>query len=129
MNIAIVGSRTFNDYKKVKEEFFNIPEVKESTVQSVDSREHSGELITIVSGGAVGADKLGERLADEYGYRKIIHYPDWKQYGKSAGFVRNKLIVQDADIVVAFWKNGSKGTKHTIDIAKNQGKRVYVYLV
>lgn len=119
MNIAIVGSRTFNDYDRVKREFeIVLKGMKEIYGPHVD--------ITIVSGGAQGADKLGERLADEFGYKKVIHYPDWKTYGKRAGFIRNQYIVDDADVVLAFWKNNSKGTEHSIDLARKQGKKLYI---
>lgn len=71
MKVAVIGSRGFNNYNKVVETL-------------------SGLTITeIVSGGAVGADKLGERFANENNIPTKIFLPDWEKYGKSAGFKRN----------------------------------------
>lgn len=72
MNIAVIGSRTFNDYELFKSKLNEI-------LQYIQDKN-----ITIVSGGAIGADKLAEQYADEKGYRKLIFLPDWKKYGKSA---------------------------------------------
>jgi len=36
--------------------------------------------------------------------------------------VRNKLIVDSADFVIAFWDGESKGTKSVIEYCKKQGK-------
>ena len=41
-------------------------------------------------------------------------------------FSRNKYIVKFADQVVAFWNSESKGTKHTIDHARKEGKPVHL---
>ena len=70
----------------------------------------------IVSGGChLGADNFAERIAKEHGIPIIIHYPDWKKYGRSAGFVRNKEIAADADILIAcVAKDRKGGTENTI---------------
>lgn len=45
----------------------------------------------IVSGGARGADVLGERYARENFIRIERFLPDWDKEGKKAGFLRNQL--------------------------------------
>jgi hypothetical protein len=80
----------------------------------------------IVSGGANGADKLGELFAKKHNIETIIYKPDWKKYGKSAGFLRNHDIINAADNVIAFWDGVSNGTKHDIDIATQKGKPLIV---
>lgn len=82
--------------------------------------------IKIVSGGAIGADKLAEKYANENKYEKIIFKPDWKRYGNGAGAVRNREIINEADIVIAFWDGESKGTKNSIDIAQKYNKKIIV---
>ena len=111
MKVAIIGSRTFNDYELVCK---TIKELKLET------------MTHMVSGGAKGADSLGERYAKEHNIPCIIYKPDWNTYGKSAGFVRNKDIINACDIVVAFWDGKSKGTEHSIMLAKRNIKQVYV---
>jgi len=104
MKLAVVGSRTFNNYKLVSE-----------TLSGLTVSE-------IVSGGAKGADRVAERYALDHNIPTKIYLPDWKGLGKAAGFIRNKLIIDHADKVVAFWDGVSKGTKHSIDLAVKQNK-------
>ena len=112
--IAIIGSRSFNDYDFLKNK------LKELTITGSDM---------VVSGGARGADSLAERYAKENGLKTIVHLPNWDEYGKSAGFIRNKLIIDDADIVVAFWDGKSRGTKHSIDLAEKNNKSTFIFLI
>jgi len=109
MKIAIIGSRTFNDYEKVKKVLDTFPKID-----------------LIVSGGAKGADYLGELYAYHNNIPKKIFYPEWDKYGKSAGFKRNKDIVDNADIIVAFWDGISNGTKNSINLAKKYNKKVII---
>ena len=110
MKLAIVGSRDFNDYELLKK-----------TLEPIKKN-----VTLVVSGGAKGADSLGERWAKENNIPTQIFYPDWNKYGKSAGFKRNVEIVDNCDAVVAFQVNDSKGTQHTINIATDKGKKVKV---
>jgi hypothetical protein len=106
MKIGIIGSRTFNNYELLKE--------------VMSDYIYQGSLLDcelVVSGGANGADKLGERWAKENGIPTLIFKPDWGKYGKSAGFIRNEDIIKNSDFVVAFWDEVSKGTKSSIDLA------------
>lgn len=80
----------------------------------------------LVSGGARGADKLGENFADEHQLEKIIFPAEWKKYGAAAGPIRNKLIVEDCDEVIAFWDGKSTGTNHSIGYARELGKPVQI---
>lgn len=107
--VIIAGSRDFNDY--------NLLEEKCNFLLSEKVKTHD---IVIVSGTARGADKLGERYAEEYGYEIDAHPADWDKYGKSAGYKRNTQMGEVADAVICFWDGVSKGTKHMIDIAKEK---------
>jgi len=83
--------------------------------------------ITIISGGARGADSLAEQFAQEYSYVVKIFHAEWDKYGKSAGYRRNIDIVNNCNLLVAFWDGTSRGTKHSIDIATKQGKPVIIF--
>jgi len=112
MNLAIIGSRDFNNYDLLK--------------QTILSLININDVNSIVSGGANGADKLAEKFAEEFGLQKIIFKPDWNKFGKSAGIIRNSDIVKNSDMVIAFWDGNSKGTKKSIDISKKLGKKLKV---
>jgi hypothetical protein len=111
MKLAIVGSRDFNDFEYLKKVLEPI----------------KNKVTLVVSGGAKGADSLGERWAKENNILTQIFYPDWNKFGKSAGYRRNVDIVNNSDAVVAFQINDSKGTQHTIDIAMEKNKKVKVF--
>lgn len=111
MKVAVVGSRNFQDYDLLK--------------QILD--EHG--ITEIVSGGAKGADSLGEKYANEHNLPIVIFKPDWKRLGRGAGLARNKTIVENAEFVVAFWDGISKGTQNSINIAKNLNKPLRIVMV
>lgn len=113
MICAIVGSRTFEDFHFMK-----------VSMKEIHSKY---KIDTIVSGGAFGADALAEHYAKWKRLKYKIHRPDWKKYGKPAGFIRNKLIINDCDILVAFWDGTSKGTLSSINLAKEQNKPTFIY--
>ena len=112
MKVIIAGGRDFNDYAKL--------------VQTCTKAMLEFEAFEVVSGGANGADKLGERFAKEWEY-PIKRFPaDWEKYGKSAGYIRNEEMAKYANALIAFWDGGSKGTKHMIDLAHKHGLKVIV---
>ena len=110
MKIAVVGSRSFNNYARLSHVLNCL--VRTGTV--------------IVSGGALGADAMAERYAREAGLPLEVYQADWKTYGKAAGPIRNQQIVDACDIVVAFWDGKSRGTKNTIELARKAGKPCHV---
>lgn len=77
-----------------------------------------GGITGLVSGGAKGGDRYAELYAERKGLPITIHKPDWDRYGKSAGFIRNKSIIDDADVIVAIWDGKSKGTQHSMRLAR-----------
>lgn len=87
------------------------------------------EISKIIHGGAAGVDTL----AGTYAYHKKIpcakYVADWEALGKSAGYVRNVRMAEDAEALLAIWDGKSKGTKHMIDIANKKGLRVQVVRV
>ena len=111
--IAIGGCRNFNNYNVFKE-FVN---------ECISS--FKGEII-IISGKCRGVDCMAERYAAEKSLGLELFPAEWKKYGRSAGPIRNKVMVQRADIVIAFWDGKSKGTKSLINNAKVMGKVLYI---
>lgn len=107
--VVIAGSRGFKNYILL--------EAKLSHYLSKKNLED----VEVVSGGANGADLLGERFAKEKGCKIKRFIPDWDGQGKSAGYIRNWEMAKYADACVVFWDGKSKGTKHMMDLAKREG--------
>ena len=113
MKIGITGSRKFTDYKLLC-----------STLNKLTPTE-------IIAGGAMGADTLAEQYADERNLPKNIFLPKFKinkaiKYHPRYYHMRNRDIVDAADMVLAFWDGKSKGTKSTIDYARETGKPIKI---
>jgi hypothetical protein len=108
MKIAVIGSRNFNDYNRLKRILDLYP------------------ISTIVSGGASGADSLAEKYADEKKLTKQIFPAQWDLFGKKAGFIRNTTIIENCDMVIVFWDGSSKGTKDSLDKAQNLKKTTLI---
>lgn len=106
--IAVIGSRNFHDYGRLK------------CVLQPWLPAH------IISGGAKGTDSLAEKLALEHELPITVIKPDWKQYGRGAGPIRNREIVDTADVVIVFWNGKSKGTASAVNYARTKNKRLIV---
>lgn len=80
----------------------------------------------LVSGGCPkGGDRFCEIIAKKMGLTITIHYPNWDKYGKPAGFIRNTLIAEDCDILIAVVASDRKGgTEDTIKKVKKLDKEV-----
>jgi hypothetical protein len=107
MKVAVIGSRSFNDYSILEKELNFLNE----TI-GID---------TIVSGGAAGADSLAEQYADSLKIPTQIFMPNWKLHGKSAGVIRNQSIIANSEYCIAFWDGKSKGTLSSIRFAEKEG--------
>jgi hypothetical protein len=81
----------------------------------------------IVSGHCRGIDLGGEFYAKEKGIPVKIFKADWDKYGKSAGPMRNKLMAEYSDVLLAVWDGKSRGTKNMIDEMRKLNKPVYIY--
>lgn len=112
--IIIAGSRGFNNYDFL---------VK--VIDAVIMDNYKDEEITIVSGGARGADKLGEKYAKEKKYELLVFPAEWNKFGKRAGYIRNEQMALNADVLVAFWDGTSRGTNHMINLGKKHNLDVF----
>ena len=119
-HIGIVGGRDFNDRKLLYETM-------------VSFATENGEFlnIVVVSGGAKGADSLGEQFASKcLTQAPIIYKPDPKIIEEkgfaAAAFARNQQIVDASDFIIAFWDGKSRGTKDTINKAAKAKKPVII---
>lgn len=82
----------------------------------------------IVSGGARGVDSSAADYARRNGIKLTEFLPDYERYGRAAPIVRNRLIVDYSDAVIAFWNGRSKGTLSVIKYAEKAGKECRVII-
>ena len=113
MKVIVAGSRTFSDralaFAKLDRILANIK---------------PGDC-TIVSGGARGADRIGEAYARARGLKCEVLAADWAA-GRGAGYERNRRMAAVADALVAFWDGESRGTADMIRLMQAAGKPVRV---
>lgn len=114
MNIAIIGGRNFNNYELLKNELLKFMEENQVSVDA------------IISGGAKGADSLAEKFASEIGVDMVIFKPEYEKFGRGACAVRNTKIIENCDVVFAFWDGKSKGTLDSIKKAKKLDKKMFI---
>lgn len=119
MKIAIIGSRSFNDWNK-----FN-----EGVHSNMSNTELLSDTTTIISGGAKGTDSMAERFANATYLPIEIILPDYDTKGKAATHIRNRQIVDKSDKVIAFWDGSSKGTKSVIEYARKLKKDLRVIYI
>ena len=82
----------------------------------------------IVTGGAIGVDEIADKIAGELKFDRTIMYPNWEKYGKKAGFLRNKKMIEYANGLIAIWDGKSKGTKHSINLAEKRYTNYFVHV-
>lgn len=115
MRALITGSRIFDDAW-----LMNL-----SLDSFIEEREVDKKTLTLVHGGAKGADQLSTLWANKNGVNVEVHTPDWDTYGRGAGLKRNKdMLDTGVDIVIAFPKGEARGTRHMMRIAREAGVEV-----
>jgi len=110
MKLGVIGSRSFSD----KEKLFRVLET------------YVDRTALLVSGGAKGADSLAECWAAENNVLLELFLPDFSAYGRGAYRIRNERIVDNVNLIIAFWDGKSPGTKMTLDYAKKKGVEIKI---
>ena len=82
----------------------------------------------IVSGGAAGVDACAREYAQRHGLKLTEYLPEYARYGRAAPLKRNITIIENADLVLAFWDGASRGTKYVIDNCKKRNIPVKIYM-
>ncbi len=127
MRILICGSRDYSDYIKIRDAVLSLfPASTEDISTGLLPKD-----TVIIAGGAKGADSLAADVAAVYwtGYKE--YKADWNRYGKAAGSIRNKQMLEEGkpDLVLAFPSNPYKispGTANMIAQARKAGIEVRV---
>lgn len=86
------------------------------------------DVTEIISGGAKGIDTCAREYALSHGIKLTEFLPEYEKYGRSAPLKRNITIIENADLVLAFWNGTSHGTKFVIDNCRKRNIPVKVYI-
>ena len=83
-------------------------------------------ITQIISDGANGISYV-EQYAKTHNIPYTIYKPDFSdgRYVKQC-FIRNRRIVDNSDIILAFWNGENEGTKYTLEYANEQGKETII---
>lgn len=84
------------------------------------------DITEIVSGGAKGVDSFARTFASRHRKPLMELKPDYGAYGRSAPLVRNRQIVRESNVLVAFPSSESRGTIRTIEEARRIGRKVII---
>jgi len=125
MKVIIAGGREFKDYNKLKKAI----------------EQSKFDITEVVSGGARGADSLGEQWASENNIPikrfpaewnnlkqagAIVKTNQWKRkYNANAGFFRNEQMANYADGLIAV--EGGNGTADMIKRSKKHKLQIHSY--
>jgi hypothetical protein len=84
--------------------------------------------VSVVTGSASGVDAAAVRVARERGLpvrRLGASFEEARDAAVAA--TRNQRLVDQCDVLVAFWDGVSEGTRRTVDRALDSGKEVHVF--
>ena len=111
--VIVCGSRLWNDRATIERRLADLPDPGS---------------VTIVHGGARGADRIAHQEAQKAGLLVEVHEPDYTIHSsKAAPLIRNRrMAALGADLCIAFWDGRSSGTAHMMDEAKRVGIPVEV---
>lgn len=128
MKVALIGSRRYENKKKIKDFVFKL-------------KQQYGDKTIVVSGGCKqGADRYAKKYALELGLQ-YEEYPPFhevhnlyctmpesrydKPFSMKNFFARNKIIAGTSDIIVAFIPEGveARGTMNVLEYAKKMDKK------
>lgn len=108
MKVAVIGSRSLS----VPNLGIYLPE----------------DTTEIISGGAKGADTSAREYAAAHNIKLTEFLPNYEKYGKTAPLKRNITIIENADLVIAFWDGTSRGTKFVIDNCRKRRIKIKIYM-
>ena len=111
MRIVISGCRHFTDEKWIE--------------RALCGYLGSGDLV--ITGGCRGVDKIAHDWARRMFCKTKVIEADWDKHGYSAGPIRNRQMLEDAGMLIAFWDGKSRGTGNAIKEAAKLGIETHIH--
>lgn len=127
MRILVCGGRDHDDYEQVRDVLHGL--LDEFPITYGDEyKTPDPKKITIVHGGAEGADSHADDWCVVNWIVPEVYPADWETHGKAAGPIRNQQMLDTGiDLVLAFPTENSRGTWHMVKIAEKAGVPVRVF--
>jgi len=120
MRVVVFGGRDFCDEHWLKQELCDLV-WQRNRFASVPK-----QITTLIHGGAPGVDQMAGMFGIGCGLKVLEFRADWAKYGKAAGPIRNKQMIDEGkpELGVAF--PGGKGTANMIKQLKAAGIPVII---
>jgi phage FluMu gp28-like protein len=120
VRVLVCGSRDWEDFRVIQNRLRDLAD-------SIGQRWLYEKQI-LMHGDAAGADTIAARAARMMGFDIEAYPANWKRHGRAAGPIRNRVMLdREPDVVLAFQRNGSRGTQDTINEARKRGIPVEVH--
>ena len=111
--VCVCGGRDYSDINLVN-----------SALDYIKNNITNDKTLIIIQGCARGADALAADWTIRNNVQCEAYPAEWKKYGKSAGYVRNKIMLDTGlDLLVAF--PGGKGTDMMKKLASKANVKVW----
>jgi hypothetical protein len=104
VKILVTGGRDFKD--------------REGLYSALDTYLSVNKVVTIIEGGATGADEIARDWAKENGQPNWTFPANWVRYGKAAGVIRNKKMLNKSNPDFVLVCPGGNGTAHMRTLAE-----------
>lgn len=118
MKVLVCGSRTFSDREAI--------EAVLNGLWWPDLNASQPRLLTIIEGGALGADTIAGEWADATaGVERRRFLADWRTHNRSAGPIRNQRMLEEGepDLVLAFVNKPLERSVGTFDMVRRARQR------
>ena len=88
--VLVCGGRAYDD--------------RDALFAALDRLHSERGIAVLIAGGAQGADTLAVEWAQARGIRTEVYMAEWDKYGRAAGPIRNKQMLDEGlpDLVIAF---------------------------
>lgn len=104
-------------------------------------KDYPSDKLVIISGGAIGTDKMAEKYCGERNIESVVINAEWDKHKipgtnfNPAGFIRNRkmheYIVEHADYehrgCICFWDNDGRGTSNNFALCEEFDTRLVIY--
>lgn len=110
--ILVTGSRDWTDTDAICD----------ALDTALDEAPKDRDTWLVVGDCPTGADHIAATWANTAGLTIERHLARWTTHGRAAGLIRNAAMVRSgADLCLAFQRDHSRGTTHTITLARRAG--------